>query len=46
MPRGKEGEFARINATVGEHMTAMVAGRQDAARAAEQMHRDLTRALF
>jgi len=46
MPRGKEGEFARINAVVGEHMTAMVAGRQDAARAAEQMHRDLTRALF
>ncbi|NKC31152.1 ABC transporter substrate-binding protein [Falsiroseomonas selenitidurans] len=46
MPRGKEGEFARFNAVVGEHVTAMVAGRQDAARAAEQMHRDLTRAVF
>lgn len=46
MPRGKEGEFARFNAVVGEHVTAMVAGRIDAARAAEQMHRDLTRAVF
>jgi len=46
MPRGKEGEFARFNVVVGEHVTAMVAGRLDAARAAEKMHRDLTRAVF
>lgn len=46
MPRGKESEFARWNAIVGEHVTAMVAGRADAARAAEQMHRDLARAFF
>lgn len=46
MPRGKEGEFARFNAIIGEHVTAMVAGRQDAARAAEQIYRDLSRAIF
>jgi multiple sugar transport system substrate-binding protein len=45
MPRGKEGEFGRFNAIVGEHVTAMASGRIDAARAAEMMHRDLTRAL-
>jgi multiple sugar transport system substrate-binding protein len=46
MPRGREGEFNRWNAIVGEHVTAMVAGRQDAPRTAELMHRDLARAFF
>jgi multiple sugar transport system substrate-binding protein len=46
MPRGHEGEFNRWNAIVGETITAMAAGRLDAPRAAEAMHRDLSRAFF
>ncbi|PZW41080.1 carbohydrate ABC transporter substrate-binding protein (CUT1 family) [Humitalea rosea] len=46
MPHGHEGDFNRWNAMVGEAVTAMVAGRIDAAAAAVELHRDLSSAFF
>jgi len=46
MPRGHEGDFSRWSAMVAENVTAMVAGRVDAAGAAAALHRDLTNTFF